>query len=63
MALNQPLDGAACASLQGLFLECIVAPEITAEAREILASKSNLRLLELRQPPRQQPPGSNCARS
>ena len=46
VALNQPLDGAACASLQGLFLECIVAPEITKEAREILASKSNLRLLE-----------------
>ncbi len=47
VALNQPLDGAACASLQGLFLECIVAPEISAEAREILSSKSNLRLLEL----------------
>ena len=54
VALNQPLDGAACASLQGLFLECIVAPEITAEAREILASKSNLRLLEL-------PPAASAA--
>jgi phosphoribosylaminoimidazolecarboxamide formyltransferase/IMP cyclohydrolase len=47
VALNQPLDGAACTSLQGLFLECIVAPEISAEAREILSSKGNLRLLEL----------------
>ncbi len=47
VALNQPLDGAACASLQGLFLECIVAPAITPEARELLSSKTNLRLLEL----------------
>ena len=54
VALNQPLDGAACGSLQGLFLECIVAPEITAEAREILSSKSNLRLLEL-------PPAASAA--
>ena len=54
VALNQPLDAAACASLQGLFLECIVAPEITKEAREILASKSNLRLLEL-------PPAASAA--
>ncbi|MEB3177260.1 MAG: bifunctional phosphoribosylaminoimidazolecarboxamide formyltransferase/IMP cyclohydrolase [Synechococcus sp.] len=47
VALNQPLDGAACASLQGLFLECIVAPAITPEAWELLSSKTNLRLLEL----------------
>mgnify|MGYP001223405689 CR=1 FL=1 len=47
VALNHPLDEAACASLEGLFLECIVAPAITAEARELLSAKKNLRLLEL----------------
>ena len=47
IALNQTLDAAACASLEGLFLECIVAPSISAEAREQLAAKTNLRLLEL----------------
>ena len=47
VALNHPLDETACASLEGLFLECIVAPEITSKARELLSAKKNLRLLEL----------------
>jgi phosphoribosylaminoimidazolecarboxamide formyltransferase/IMP cyclohydrolase len=47
VAVNQPLDRAACESLTGLFLECLVAPEISGEAKEILAAKPNLRLLEL----------------
>ena len=29
------------------FLECVVAPGFTPEAREVLAAKANLRLLEL----------------
>ncbi|WP_295534038.1 bifunctional phosphoribosylaminoimidazolecarboxamide formyltransferase/IMP cyclohydrolase [Synechococcus sp. UW140] len=47
VAVNKPLDAAACESLTGLFLECLVAPEISAEARALLAAKPNLRLLEL----------------
>jgi phosphoribosylaminoimidazolecarboxamide formyltransferase/IMP cyclohydrolase len=47
VAVNQRLDAAACASLEGLFLECLVAPAISKEARQILAAKTNLRLLEL----------------
>ena len=47
VALNGPLDGEACAALEGLFLECLVAPAITADARKQLQSRTNLRLLEL----------------
>jgi phosphoribosylaminoimidazolecarboxamide formyltransferase/IMP cyclohydrolase len=47
VALNVPLDGEASGALEGLFLECLVAPEITAEARERLQGRTNLRLLEL----------------
>ncbi|NBV58621.1 MAG: bifunctional phosphoribosylaminoimidazolecarboxamide formyltransferase/IMP cyclohydrolase PurH, partial [Synechococcaceae bacterium WB4_2_0811] len=47
VAVNQRLDAAACASLEGLFLECLVAPAISKEARQILVAKPNLRLLEL----------------
>jgi phosphoribosylaminoimidazolecarboxamide formyltransferase/IMP cyclohydrolase len=47
VALNQPLDGPSCDALEGLFMECLVAPSISGEARQRLASKTNLRLLEL----------------
>ena len=33
--------------MAGLFLECVVAPAFSAEARQRLAAKANLRLLEL----------------
>jgi phosphoribosylaminoimidazolecarboxamide formyltransferase/IMP cyclohydrolase len=46
VALNRPVDAAAAKELGGLFLECVVAPSYSAEAREILAPKKNLRLLE-----------------
>lgn len=47
VALNTPVDGAAAAHLAGLFLECVVAPSFSLEARQRLAAKGNLRLLEL----------------
>jgi phosphoribosylaminoimidazolecarboxamide formyltransferase/IMP cyclohydrolase len=47
VALNRPVDGAAAEHLAGLFLECVVAPGFGAAARERLAAKPNLRLLEL----------------
>ena len=47
MALNAPVDGAAAEQLTSLFLECVVAPGYSAEARELLAAKPNLRVLEL----------------
>ncbi|MEB3361696.1 MAG: bifunctional phosphoribosylaminoimidazolecarboxamide formyltransferase/IMP cyclohydrolase [Synechococcaceae cyanobacterium] len=47
VALNGELDDAAAEALTGLFLECVVAPAVQPEARQRLASKANLRVLEL----------------
>jgi phosphoribosylaminoimidazolecarboxamide formyltransferase/IMP cyclohydrolase len=47
VALNVPVDATAAALLTGLFLECVVAPEFSPEALELLASKTNLRVLTL----------------
>jgi phosphoribosylaminoimidazolecarboxamide formyltransferase/IMP cyclohydrolase len=47
VALNTAVDGAAAEQLTSLFLECVVAPGFDAAARERLAAKTNLRLLEL----------------
>ncbi|MEB3255632.1 MAG: bifunctional phosphoribosylaminoimidazolecarboxamide formyltransferase/IMP cyclohydrolase [Synechococcaceae cyanobacterium] len=47
VALNGPLEPAAASVLTGLFLECVVAPSVTEEARTLLAAKANLRVLEL----------------
>jgi phosphoribosylaminoimidazolecarboxamide formyltransferase/IMP cyclohydrolase len=47
VALNAAVDLASAEQLCGLFLECVVAPQFTAEARLKLAAKPNLRLLEL----------------
>ena len=47
VALNCCLDKLAAKELKDLFLECIVAPEFSNDAKEILSKKKNLRLLEL----------------
>jgi len=47
VALNRAVDAAAAEHLAGLFLECVVAPAFEPAARERLATKGNLRLLEL----------------
>ena len=47
IAVNGVVDGVAAEHLAGLFLECVVAPSFTADARQRLAAKANLRLLEL----------------
>ena len=47
VAINGPVDAATAAHLTSLFLECVVAPAFEPEARELLAAKANLRLLEL----------------
>ena len=46
VALNVPLDGETAERIAKIFTEVVVAPEITAEAREVFAAKPNLRLLE-----------------
>jgi phosphoribosylaminoimidazolecarboxamide formyltransferase/IMP cyclohydrolase len=46
VALNRAVDAATARELAGLFLECVIAPSYDPEARELLAPKKNLRLLE-----------------
>lgn len=45
LAVNRPVDGALVAAIGSLFLEVIIAPAFTEEARTALAAKKNLRLL------------------
>jgi len=44
-AFNQPLDGATASLIAETFMEVVIAPGFTDEARTALASKKNLRLL------------------
>lgn len=47
VAINKTLDAESAKILSEIFLECIVAPEFSAEAQQILSKKKNLRLLQL----------------
>ena len=46
VALNRPVDAATARAITGIFTEVVVAPGYDAEAREVLAGKANLRVLE-----------------
>lgn len=46
VALNRPVDGATARAITAIFTEVVVAPGYDAEAREVFASKANLRVLE-----------------
>ncbi len=47
IALNQAIDEATAKELTKTFLECVVAPDCSPEARDILAKKSKVRILLL----------------
>jgi phosphoribosylaminoimidazolecarboxamide formyltransferase / IMP cyclohydrolase len=47
IAFNAPLDGATADAVAKQFVEVLIAPEITPEARAVFASKANVRLLEV----------------
>ena len=47
IAFNRPLDGAAADAVAKQFVEVLIAPEITPEARAVFAGKQNVRLLEV----------------
>jgi phosphoribosylaminoimidazolecarboxamide formyltransferase / IMP cyclohydrolase len=47
VALNQAIDTATAKELTKTFLECVVAPDCSPEAQEILAKKSKVRILTL----------------
>ncbi len=46
VALNRAVDKAAAEEIAKLFVEVIIAPSVTAEARAVFAAKKNLRVLE-----------------
>ena len=45
VALNQPLDGETAEKLTKTFLECVVTPACTEEAKEIFSKKANVLVL------------------
>ena len=45
VAVNRPLDAEAARAITKVFAEVVIAPEVTPEAREVLAAKTNLRVL------------------
>jgi phosphoribosylaminoimidazolecarboxamide formyltransferase/IMP cyclohydrolase len=47
IAFNRPLDGATAAHVAKQFVEVLIAPGISTEARAVFAAKQNVRLLEL----------------
>jgi phosphoribosylaminoimidazolecarboxamide formyltransferase/IMP cyclohydrolase len=49
LAFNREVDAATAEEVAKLFVECIAAPGFAPRAKEILAAKKNLRLLELPQ--------------
>jgi phosphoribosylaminoimidazolecarboxamide formyltransferase/IMP cyclohydrolase len=51
IGINRPVDGDAAAEIAKLFVEAIVAPSFSPEARERFAAKKNLRLVEIRPAP------------
>jgi len=58
IAFNRELDGeTAKAIVERQFVEVIIAPSISADAREVVASKANIRLLECGQWPAERAPG------
>lgn len=46
VAVNTELDAATAEAIAAIFTEVVIAPSVSAEAREIFARKKNLRLLE-----------------
>lgn len=46
VAVNTELDGATAEQIAKIFTEVVIAPSVSAEAKEIFAKKKNLRLLE-----------------
>ncbi len=51
IGVNREIDGTAAEEIVKLFVECIVAPSFTPEARERFSAKKNLRLVEIRTAP------------
>jgi phosphoribosylaminoimidazolecarboxamide formyltransferase / IMP cyclohydrolase len=51
IAFNRPLDGAGAQAVAKQFVEVLMAPDFTPEARAAFAGKANVRLLQIALPP------------
>lgn len=47
IALSAPLDGATAQAIVGMFVEVVLTPAVTPDAKELFARKPNVRLLEV----------------
>lgn len=47
IAMNRPLDAQTAEAISEVFTEVIVSPSVSDEAKQVLSSKTNLRVLEL----------------
>ena len=47
IAFNRPLDGACAEAVSKQFVEVVIVPEASADARRIFAAKTNVRVLEV----------------
>ncbi len=47
LAANRPIGGETVKALGNLFLECIIAPGLTPEARQLLTARKNCRIIEM----------------
>ena len=47
IAFNGPVDKATAEAVSQQFMEVLIAPEFTAEAKEVLAAKQNVRVLQV----------------
>ncbi|WP_018151286.1 bifunctional phosphoribosylaminoimidazolecarboxamide formyltransferase/IMP cyclohydrolase [Leeia oryzae] len=47
IAFNREVDGQTVEAVTGQFLEVLIAPSFTAEAKELIAAKKNVRVLEV----------------
>ncbi|MCD4483029.1 bifunctional phosphoribosylaminoimidazolecarboxamide formyltransferase/IMP cyclohydrolase [Chromobacterium vaccinii] len=47
IAFNRPVDAATVEAVTGQFLEVLIAPSFTEEAKSIIAAKKNVRVLEI----------------
>jgi phosphoribosylaminoimidazolecarboxamide formyltransferase/IMP cyclohydrolase len=45
VALNRPIDEAAAEAITSTFIEAVIAPSVDASAREVLAKKTNMRVV------------------
>jgi phosphoribosylaminoimidazolecarboxamide formyltransferase / IMP cyclohydrolase len=47
VAISAPIDGQTAEAMKSTFLEVVIAPAFTKEARDVFAAKKNLRLMEI----------------